>query len=321
MIALAFLIVSAIIGAGFVTGTELFVFFANAPLSPIWVALLVSVCLFLLMGATLLLSESNQGETPNFQPPVVIFAPLYMIFFAVMTAGIAQLLGPIGALVSLGACVLIVMFGFEKLTKLNKYLIWFVLAVLLIIAIPNIHPWEVPTQSVTTPRLILSALYYAGMNCMLFPIYKKARIRYSPKECIIATIIACIILGALVWLILSSMNPSTNGLFPIQNLNNSFLVKLAIFLSVFTSQFISLFNLDTALRGQRIPQQPESTYLKRTSLLALLCAIAFFLGSFGFWQLVTHVYPWVGLFMVLFLACALLRLFVLRYFSSRSPRR
>ena len=136
------------------------------------------------------------------------------------------------------------------------------------------------------------------------------------RQCLGATVLACSALAILIWLILSSMSPSTNHLFPIQNLDNSFIVKLVIFFSIFTSQFISLFNLDTAMRGEEDKTSKDKTSQARYLRLAMFCAIAFFLGSFGFSQLVSHVYPWIGLFMVAFLTCALLW----SYFFSRIRR-
>ncbi|MCL2587647.1 MAG: hypothetical protein FWE31_05450 [Firmicutes bacterium] len=292
MVGLVFLIISSIIGAGFATGAEILVFFGDSSL-PSWaIGLVTTACLFLLMLIIIWLNERG------FSPPKVIFVPLYFAFLVAMTAGISSLINPLAAIIALGACILIVMYGFEKLAKFNKYLIAFVLTVILIVTILSIGHASVSIpparQSHGLFRTVWSALIYAGMNMLIFPIIKQSRTRFSFKKMITATMIASAILGLLVFLLVSTLRGREDLSFPILQLSDSFLILVMIFLCIFSSQFIHLFNLDT-----------ETTRTNATNgrllKLAIICAVAFFLSSFGFTKIIGFVYPIIGIFMIIFL--------------------
>ena len=286
MFGLAFLLVSSIIGAGFATGAELLVFFGNAGLAPWVIALMVGGFLFALMAVTVALASRG------FNPPKILFVPLYFAFFVVMTAGIAELLGVWGAVLSLGASVLVVIYGFDKLVRFNKYLIGLVLVVILVIAIPNLGVINVGERGISS--VAWSALLYAGMNTMLFPIINRAKKKLSGKEILGSCLMACMVLGFFVLVLLSSIDPNSQAQFPVLELSSSWFVMVAIFLCMFSSQFIALFNIDS---------ETKKTQGNVGKLIAV-CVVAFIIGSFGFSRVMGFVYPIVGMFMIAFLVCA-----------------
>ena len=286
MFGLAFLLVSSIIGAGFATGAELLVFFGDSSLPPWIVAMLVGGFLFMLM--TIIVWLVGRG----FHPPRVLFVPIYFAFFVVMTAGIAELLGTWGAVLSLGASVLVVIYGFDKLVRFNKYLIGLVLVIILTVAIPSLGVGWTGTRG--TGSVAWSALLYAGMNAMLFPIINRAKKKLSSKEILVSCLIACMVLAFFVLVLLSSLDPHSTAQFPVLDLSNNWLVFVAIFLCMFSSQFISLFNIDSETKKTQ----------GNIGKLVAICVVAFVIGSFGFSRVMGFAYPIIGMFMIAFLVCA-----------------
>ena len=302
MLGLAFLFVSSVIGAGFVTGAELVIFFGNSPLPPALIATLVGVTIFVFLSMLIYVDKKN------FTPPRVVFVPLYFAFFVIMTAGLMTLAGVWVAILCLAMCVVIVMSGFEKIVGYNKYIIAFVLVVVLFVTLqngsPESHP---PPQGVSTPRTLYNVVIYAGMNMMLFPVVRRARKNHSTKKILGAAAISAATLGLLVFVLMNATAGHSNLAMPILGLADNFWVRSAIFLSMFTSQFIGLFNIEAGIGKKTKGNQ-------RALLLVLICATAFVFSLGGFTQLMSVVYPAIGLFMVVFLSCA----FAWCYFFSRT---
>ena len=288
MLALAFLIISSTIGAGFASGAELVAFFGTSPL-PVWaIALIVGVCLFAFMGAIVYLNERG------FRPPSIIFLPLYFAFFTTMTAGLVHLIGICGAVISLVLCIGIVLNGFERLLSANKVLMIFVMTVLFAVVFQNVGYGRVfGTVDGLGWGVLAMPVIYAGMNCLLFPVLKRARAKFSLRITIVACALSSTVIALFVWAMLSSIDRGTGAAMPVLALADNFLVRAAIFLSIFSSQYIALFNIDQELRRVRKPQ--------RIIKLSAVSVIAFALSLFGFSNIVGTVYPAVGVFMTLFL--------------------
>ncbi|MCL2570597.1 MAG: hypothetical protein FWE16_05365 [Firmicutes bacterium] len=291
MIAIALLIISAIIGAGFVSGAEILRFFGQSQIPIFLIAPLSGLFLFFVQMMGVYLNEKK------FHHRNVIFLPIYFVFYVAMTAALLHLIGFLGTLVALGFCIAIVIFGFDKLMGFNKYLIYLIIAVLLFTVIPNVR-FSHPTGDATTIATFASIILFGGLNSILFPIFKRSRERYSLKTTIIACAIASGVLCILVFLMLSSINHDTTNPFPILDLGNNFFVLASIFLAVFSSQFISLFNIDTEIKIQK---------KYRILVLSLISVFALIFAGFGFTTIVSRVYPIIGIFMIFYLitSCAI----------------
>ena len=301
MIALSLLVISSIIGAGFATGAELLAFFGGSSVSPIITAGLFGVFLFLLMAIIVYLVNCK------FNPPTYIFVPIYFAFFVALTAGMVALIGIFPTIVALCLCIVLVVFGFDKLMRLNTLIIGFVIVVLLWTVMGS---FELGSSSFMLPSfgLLGSALFYAGMNCMLFPVIKAGRDRFSFRKVLGACGIACGVLTVLVFLMLSSIDPNSSNPMPILDIADNIFVKAAIFLSIFSSQFISLFNLDSSVRLKQKTTPSDNRKLShkkfRVVKLVVISVVGFGFSLIGFQTLVGTLYPLVGIFMTLFLLCA-----------------
>ena len=292
MIGLGFLIISSVIGAGFATGAELVAFFGARNISPLMASFSVSVFILLLSALILWIEKSKKDDkTP------IYFRVIYFIFFCAMTAGIFELAGWFGAALSLVLCISIVLFGFDKVVLINKYLIFFILAVLFTVDLTNMG--EVPSIDISSPLTAFSwALLYAGMNvCLLGTLFKTALKKYSARKIFVSCSLAAKIIGSLVFLTLSAIysNEAQGHAMPVLALSNNFITYTAIFLSIFTSQVISLFNLSVG--KEKTP---------RVSHLALFCALGFFSIFIGFNHIVGIFYPAVGMFMIFYVICCLI---------------
>jgi len=285
MIALTFLIISSIIGAGFATGAELIAFFGGVGLPPWVIAILVGV--FLLINIYLIYILDSRGHKPS----AFVFIPIYFVFFIAMTAGIAQIAGILTAGIALAISITIVIFGFDKLMWVNKWIMIFVLVTILVVTIPNIS--HIPQSEIRIGRAILSAIIYSGLNsCMLFPIFSKARKRFKPNQIKIAILASAIIISFFVLIIMSAIREG--NAMPILALSNNFFVMVTIFLAIFTSQVISLFNINEATKKLKLPK----------TKLIIFSTIAFALSLFGFSQIIAFAYPTVGGFMVVYVIIA-----------------
>ena len=285
MIGVAFLIISSVIGAGFATGAELVAFFGNRNISPFAASITVSAFIMLFSAGILWVEKNRDKPAHSF-----IFKPIYFVFFCAMTAGIFELAGWVGVVVSLALCILVVKFGFDKVLAINKYLIFFILAVLFTVDLAHVGDLELPRGNPF--RAIPWALLYTGMNvALLSGLFRTALNKYSAKQIFVSCGIAAKIIGSLVFLGLSAIyaNEVQGETMPILALSNNGVTYLAIFLSIFTSQVISLFNL----------HQPSAVRSKFHSwTLVVFCVVALFGVFVGFSGIVGLFYPAVGFFMV-----------------------
>jgi len=286
MTAIVLLIVSTIIGAGFATGAELVAFFGTSGLPPWVIAIIIGVFLFAIMAGLVFLGNSRQH-------PVVrhVFTAVYFAIFIVMTAGFAQMGGILATLLGLGFCMAVVLFGFEKLLFVNKYLMYFVLAILLHASISNLGkiPSVAPAQ---VWRTVGSGLVYAGLNCCLLEaVLSKALERERRSRVLASCAIASALIAVLAGLILTAIkSQGITAALPILALSDNFVTRAAVMVCVLTSMFICLFNV-------------SKNTTNRPYFLVLLCLCAFGLSFFGFKDILGVVYPVIGGLMVCYVGC------------------
>ena len=287
MPAIVLLIISTIIGAGFATGAELVAFFGGSSLSPWVVAIIVGMFLFAIMTVLVFLA-------PRRQHPIVrhAFTAVYFAVFAVMTAGFAQLCGVWATVAALAFCIIVVMFGFDKLLFVNKYIMYFVLAILLTASIANIGPYDnspFVKGGTSLGAGVLSALLYAGLNCcLLVAVIAKSLEKTSRKRVLVSCAVATVIICVFVALILTAIRAQgVSADMPILALSNTPLTMIAVLLCILTSMMICLFNVS------------KNTTV-RSYWLILLCGFAFALSFFGFKDILGVAYPALGFGMVLY---------------------
>ena len=262
--------------------------------------------MFLIIATVFFLSHKN------LYPSNKIFSPIYFVFFIAMTAGVGEMFGHLTKIIALATCVVIVLFGFDSLLKLNKLIMYFVLTTLFIVCIAGFEQSPQPQQGMNLSQSLFFALLYAGMNCgTLFPIMKKAQERLRTGTIIASIIVACAMLSFLVWIILNATQRHSESSMPVLALSQNFFVTIAVFLSIFTSMLISLFNLDTSIATPKRPLK-----------LGVLCLMAFTLSLFGFTKIISFVYPIMGLVIIFYLCASVAHYFwkQIRLRQSHHPR-
>jgi uncharacterized membrane protein YkvI len=299
MISTALLFVGAIIGAGFATGAEIVTFFAPSGLPAVLIAALVFLALSAFISAIVFLSSS----TPK------IFAVLYFILFAAMTAGIIAVAGIITGILSLAVSVAVVAVGFDKMAKFNTVIVAAITVILLAICFTALRQ-PIHQVSGTQPfyMTVLNAVLYGGLNCcMLDEIAAAALRRNSKKSVYLAALSASAIIAVFVFLILSAIRASgtENAAMPILSVSNNPVTFTVILLAILTSQFAALF---------AIAKKIGAGTVKSTAAIA---AAGFVCSFLGFGSIVAVGYPVIGGFICLFLIFSLTRHFVSRHKRPR----
>lgn len=289
MFALSFLIITAIIGAGFATGAELQAFFGGSALPPIMIALFVGV--FLLAIMLIFLKASQKDENAG-KLKTVLFKALYYLFYVAMIAGIAELSGQATAILAIILCIAIVRFGFERLLIVNYILTITVLVVLLWIGGTNVSGSALPASFSSFGGTMLAALLYAGMNCsMMEQLFRTARKQFKQKEIILAIVFAVCVVSFFVMLLLTAIRTSNVGTaMPVLALNDNFITRAVIFFAVLSSMYVALFNL----AGEQKAQKNNLPILIGVSAIAYICSL------FGFTEIIGTFYPVVGAIMILY---------------------
>ena len=289
MLALSLLIISSVIGAGFATGAELIAFFGHTNMHPVMISVLFSAVMLLLIWMIVRSTPDNIKES-DVHTNKYIFVPIYFIFFTALTAGVTSLSGWMASIVALSACIVVVLFGFERLLAFNKYIMAFVLVILLAATIPNQGLMPIQLYPPHVWRTVLMAILYAGMNCcILDAVITRAKAKWSNKDIMIASTFAIAVVALLATLILTAVRSNgTTADMPIIELAPGSITRIAVLLCVFTSQFVCLFNVSN-LSGVVNKNQRTQGFI-----LIGLCTVAFALSFFGFVRIIGALYPAVG---------------------------
>jgi uncharacterized membrane protein YkvI len=290
MTEIVLLITSSIIGAGFATGAELIAFFGDTAMGP--AAICVLYFLFTAaMTCVFVFCKISENRFARY-----LFCGLYCVFFVTMTAGIMSLTGAVTTALALATSSLIVLFGFSKMARINKFIMFFVLAILLQAAFANF--------SFSHESGAISAfgawrvLIYAGLNCCMFEtILPKSVNQLGTRRTLIAGVIAAALVAVMIYLILSAIlySPARDAEMPILFLSNNFITRAAVFLCVFSSQMICLSAVVDALT-----QKCDRPFGRPLLVCVILSLFAFGFGFQGFRHVIGAAYPIVGLLMVLY---------------------
>jgi uncharacterized membrane protein YkvI len=269
---LAFLFVGSIIGAGFATGAEISTFFSSSN-SSFWVAVFVALGLSALIIISIYVKLNKK-----------IFLPVYFVLFIAMTAGIGEIAGVFGSAVSLILTALIVRLGFEKLSKINFFIIVAIIGVLLF----NNFEYTKIDFAFQFDASIIWALLYSGLNCcMLGGIISSAKAKYGNKTIIVSAVAASLIIAFFVLLILNAIkiNNAEDEVMPLFAINHNFITFFVILLAILTSQMSALWTI-------------KENCKININLISLLC---FFCSLIGFHRLISWFYPLVGAAVLLYL--------------------
>jgi uncharacterized membrane protein YkvI len=304
MFAVAMMIVSTVIGAGFATGAELVAFFGASGMPPSLVGVMVGVSLFVMLMGIVKICEKRLFSSTGNGGKLVMFS-LNFIFLIAMTAGIRALGGGITAALAAGIAVIIVSFGFNSLLWINKWLIGGAIIVLLFVSVwSGGFKYMMDGEIVSVGRGVYMSLFYAGMNCcMLGVILARAQEKYSGKQMLGACALASVIMGLLAALILAAVrgNDATAAVMPVLMISSHVIVVVAIYSEILTSMYASLFSATQLLHRKEKPSM---------TLIIVIATAAWLLSAFGFTTMVSVVYPIVGVVAVIVISSSLLWIFL-----------
>lgn len=307
------LIVGTVIGAGFASGREIVTFFGATP--NMFIALiaggLVFCCsaLFLFVGRRVKKSDIGEvnGEVFGRLRP---FADVFMLFNSMTVLG-AMLAGtdslaaefidvrPLFSVLLGACCAVIAVKGMSGVIKANAVLVPIMVAFLFAASIAAI---DFPFAPQSSPIRPYSIVLYVSMNMILGGGVLTTVHRLSPREILLSSAVAAIIIAGLLTFIMGALQSSSAAhadmpmlLIALKSGKSMYLLCLPIIgASIFTtmlSAFKSVYDYVYGFIGK-----------KAISAFSVL-AVGMIVGAFGFSNVVGALYPIIGGVGLLYLAC------------------
>lgn len=299
-----FLYIGTVIGAGFASGKEIALFFGET--SPFCTAL---AALFMAVPEALFLSAGKRGLMPS---GTTVKTGVFIAAFssvAAMLAGcelaLRDLTGAagLGALAAIAAGVLVTM-GPEKMKLANSLLIPLLIALLAAIYLKLGSPVAGGTFSLLKP------VHYAGLDVLIGGmIVSREGKKLSGKEIVLTCAMSALFLGVVLFVLQNIvLFDKTNASMPVLVVAESVGLKVAagvlVVIAVFTTLVSSLDILTDgtvealaalALPRGKHPRRAAAWLAEHRSAVVFLCLAALYpVSFFGFENIVTSLYPFVG---------------------------
>lgn len=288
----AFTIVGSIIGAGFISGKEIYEFFASDfSLSGVYLTLLLFV---FLIGFTM---RENLNETS--EKAVGLFVSVANIFISgCMIAGLNEVyesifcqIEKVEILTVLSAILIFIISckGIGATEKLNGILIPVIIAVILIFGLLKRNQTVVNLSPKTYGGVIKPAVY-VGFNVILSAkVIKKSGEKLSPPFKILSSVITSLIVCVLIVVIsLAVVNSDKSVEMPFRNL---FSKNKKLFIIV---DIITVFAIFTTLVSSFYSALEITPKRKGVFAKTLVFLLAYSISKIGFSSIVERIYPTVG---------------------------
>lgn len=315
---MAFLLVGAIVGAGFASGREILSFFGGTP--SILIAPVVGAVFFL--GSVLFLSIGRVVKASNItQANLLIMgnkhiaADIFLLFNGVIILGgklaamnslFRMVLPDVPFVYAIAAgllCAVLVARGLNGLLKSNAVLTPLVIVIMVIICVAAIMRTGIVGDAAViedggepgffrVPFSFSMIMIYMSMNMMLASTVLTTIHTFSKKQVVWASAIASVIVAGLMAVLILALNSANyNVAMPLilmaQNGGAAlfYAAFIAIALSVFTSMMTAMIGLNSWLR--------PITGGKWYSILLVLIA-GLILSMLGFENVIAFLYPVIG---------------------------
>lgn len=296
------LIVGTIIGAGFASGKEITAFFGS-PISPL-VAPLVGIGIFVLCYMFCTIGRLFKGEdfgevNQKLLGKLHVVADVFLLLNSLivlsgMLSGMDSLfnrifpIAPAYSIISGILCALIVAKGIKGLLNANSLIVPFIIFFIVLICCFNIgKPNFISFKPLTLPAVVI----YVCMNIML-ACTVLTTVDEKPKTVFWASLIAAIIMTALMLLIILTLNDNDASVdMPLISIAAStnkvlyFIAVAAIGISIFTTMMTAMSGLAFWLT----PLTKSKNFSVAVTLLAGLIV-----GNLGFENVVAYLYPVIG---------------------------
>lgn len=309
----AMLIVGTMIGAGFASGREVVAFFGAVP--NMFIALIAGILVF---GCSVLfLFVGRRAQKPDIgEVNGCVFgkfralADVFMLFNSMTVLG-AMLAGtdslaaefidirPLASVVLGGLCAVTAVKGMSGVLKANAVLVPIMIVFLSICSIMAI---EFPFRAQTSHINVYNIVLYVSMNMILGGSVLTTVRRLSPREIILSSALASVIIAALLVLIMGALQSCSAAhadmpvlLIALKNGRIMYLICMPVIAaSIFTtmlSAFKSVYDYVVGFIGNKI--------ISAVSVLAG----GMFVGAMGFSGVVDTLYPIMGIIGMVYLLC------------------
>lgn len=316
IIEVTLLFLGSVIGAGFATGAEIITFFGHLRL-PIWcIALITGITMFAIIALEIFIyyPRNKQATTQNSKKPNltskfsdIITLLIYFILFTAMTAGVTSVTNPYVAVISLIVSTFIVFFGFNKLSRINSWLVFVIIFLIITTAIPHLLNYNIlqVSQWAHLPNGIFWGFLYAGLNCFMFPELIKAAAKQKKRKTLFwAGGLTAFLIMILVGLILTIIKNCqvTSATIPLLAAAPTPITMIIILLAILTSQYTALF----AIMERSSKLFPAMKNRPLTKAIGI-CLCTLFTSFLGFSQIINFAYPLIGIFTCFFLLISWLK--------------
>ncbi len=312
-VSVAMLIVGTMIGAGFASGREVVAFFGAVP--NMFIALIAGILVF---GCSVLfLFVGRRAQKPDIgEVNGCVFgkfralADVFMLFNSMTVLG-AMLAGtdslaaefidirPLASVVLGGLCAVTAVKGMSGVLKANAVLVPIMIVFLSICSIMAI---EFPFRAQTSHINVYNIVLYVSMNMILGGSVLTTVRRLSPREIILSSALASVIIAALLVLIMGALQSCSAAhadmpvlLIALKNGRIMYLICMPVIAaSIFTtmlSAFKSVYDYVVGFIGNKI--------ISAVSVLAG----GMFVGAMGFSGVVDTLYPIMGIIGMVYLLC------------------
>lgn len=308
------LIIGTVIGAGFASGREIVTFFGAAPnmFTALITGVLVFGCsvLFLFVGRRVKktdIGEVNGAVFGKLRP----IADVFMLFnsmtvLGAMLAGtdslVAELIDirPFASIIVGIICAVIAVNGLNGVIKSNAVLVPIMVAFILVC---SILATDFPFAAQSSPIKPYSMILYVSMNMILGGSVLTTVHKLSPREIILSSSIAAVIIAALLTFMMGALQSSSASnadmpmlLIALKSGRAAYFICLPVIgASIFTTMLSAFKSVYDYLKG----------FIKHKWVAAgMVLVTGLVVGAFGFSSVVGVLYPVIGAIGVLYLACS-----------------
>lgn len=318
----AFLIIGAIIGAGFASGKEIFVYFAKFGgisiifLIPLFVLLYIFTKTFLQVGKKnkeISITSLNKSLCSNvhiFNKPTSIFNIFMLLTFLILSSamfsGLISLFNtyfsntPLVFLYIIVTVFTIVLlnFSFKTLTTISAIVVPLIVGGIIMLSLfSNIHFSSFTFISQSPHMLPILTIFYASQNMFLASFAIIDAGKKQPNITKVSLLVSSIICILIFVGILCFLNNPDLGKFPMpfaeisKSINPLFSIifGVIIFFSIITTYIASISSLKEFFKG-------DKKYNKQSVMLLLIVLLS--LLNFG--TIIEFLYPIIGLFGVVY---------------------
>lgn len=308
-----FLLLGTVIGAGFASGREVFMFFGTFNLKCAFCILLCGVCFFLVCYMFLNCREraefsvffrSKLGSVFNF---LMIF--IMIISVSALTAAISTSINVFVSLFSLAVCLFVVFRGIDWLKAVNLVLVPVIVVVLFIVSFSSVFSGET-FLSLTKP-FVYNAFLYVGMNIFLASeVLVDASENLTKKQKFWSAFLSSLLFVLILFVLTLGFSygkitkkEEMPILFLAGKMGSVFL-RIYVFVlwaGIFTTLISIVYSMNKKL---------EKTFGFKKGTTVILCLAAFGLSFFGFGNIVNVFYPLEGVAGAVYSLCVFVLVFV-----------